>query len=233
MRWILIIILCSLPSVAAATQSLKAANNEGYCSFAKLTYQRLLSNLRYFDDTLPRVPPDEARYLAKEEKAIRTSDLNADQATQAVLGKRFERLQSRPLFYVWRVRKELPTAMIEVRAVKDPNIELSVLTHGSSKFAYMPKYSPSIYTSEAANRLVRALLASSDLADLETRIEDLLDNQGLPGNRLMFSEQQFMQIVFDNGSLVFDMNEYAECLLTRLAPTKKFPPLPRGAAPNR
>jgi hypothetical protein len=187
-----------------------------------MSLQNILANLQYFDRTLPNVPPEEEHYLTKEYDAVTSDeDWKADRATQAVLARRLEQLQSRPLFYVWRVRTGLRKVIIEVKAVKDPAVEFNAFTKGDFKGVYSAY---SIYTNEAANRLNRAIEASSDLSDLDTRITELVDHEEARGQQSLLSPQQMSGLISRGALLVFDMNEYAGCQLAKLAPTKEFPP---------
>lgn len=139
-----------------------------------------------------------------------------DAATKAVLARRFQELQNRRLFYVWEVRRELPQAMLEVKGVENAAVEFNAFMKGKLKDA--PPFN--VYRNEHANRLNRALRASSDLSQLEIRVDDLLDQEESGRVVPLFSKQQFENLAFRSGSLVFDINQYAACELAKLAPVK-------------
>jgi hypothetical protein len=209
-------LLCALsvPGAAFAAQSTQAAYIEGYCSGAEQDLQAVVASIQYIDEALPQIPPEEERYFKREYAALMgPMSWSGDAATKAVFAQRFDELQKRRLFYVWQVRKELPQVAFEVEAVERPALEFEAFMEG--KFKGAPP--SNAYADERANRLNRALRASSALSDLAIRMADLLDRNSI---KPLFSGQQFQILAFRTGMLVSNMNQYAECQLAKVAPVK-------------
>lgn len=219
MRWVMALLLLGISGAAPGADSARARYIEGYCSNGQMEYQTVIASLRYIDETLPHVPPDESRYFQEENSAIiAASSSNADASTQAALARRFDRMVAHRLFYVWQARRQLPDLIIEVQGVESPGIELKA----ASKGKFDKPFSLGMFANEDANQLLRALIVSSDLGELQASITDLLDHEELHNSDPLFSAQQFQTLGFRAGLLVSDMNEYAKCELVKIAPLKRL-----------
>jgi hypothetical protein len=89
---------------------------------AQESVDRVRKDLDYIDTVLPNVPPEESEYLQRENDAV-DKLYRAEEAAKASNGPssaRWSALTKRPLFNVWKARKDLAKAITSVDGIYDP-----------------------------------------------------------------------------------------------------------------
>ena len=87
---------------------------------ADKTIERLLGNLDRADQVFPNVPPEEARYLEAESERAQRTYMQEDAAqggNHARSNTIYSSLTTRPLYYVWVLRKDLVAARSALHAI--------------------------------------------------------------------------------------------------------------------
>jgi hypothetical protein len=172
----------------------------------------LLTEVRKFRALVPSVPPEEARYLENELKAVLNLWPLADEEAMGQLQVRYQKILARPWYPIWNVRNDADKVQQDLEwIVKAPNPL-------SSK-----------YENRDAEKLSRAISAGASLARYTNAVSEFIaETERGRGKAARLSSAQIGELSFHNAFLPSVLGTYMQCMLARIMGPQ--PVLPYGAA---
>ncbi|KUZ36562.1 hypothetical protein [Burkholderia territorii] len=173
---------------------------------------KLISQLDYAAEALPNIPPEEDRYLTAESSAAlkvyveEQKQNNWEPPTQGQGNMRFAALAARPLYTVWKVRKDLAEAK---RAIA------GIVRDGGPARSY--KGNPE------AEKLERATRAIGPISTYSLQMQEFLTRQTLAqNNNMLVTPEQWARLY--SGALTLDsgLGYYMSCKLAKIMGRQSF-----------
>ncbi|WP_060126977.1 hypothetical protein [Burkholderia cepacia] len=174
--------------------------------------ERLIGQLDYADEALPHIPPEEDRYLTAESSAAlkvyeeEQKQNNWKPPAQGQGNMRFAALAARPLYTVWKVRKDLADAKQAIAGI---------VRDGSPARSY--KKNPE------AEKLERATRAIGPLSAYSLQMQEFLTRQTLAqNNNMLVTPEQWARLY--SGELTLDsaLGFYMSCKLAKIMGRQSF-----------